>query len=85
MGHFVIVGILVIVMAILTYFGLDAAGVAKQMHPIEASLQSVSIDWLWNWEIMAISFLFALIVVPMAYSMIVFRRRKGDTSDGRTF
>ena len=85
MGHFVIVGILVIVMAILTYVGLDVAGVATQMHPIEASLQSVSIDWLWNWEVMAISFLFALIVVPMAYSMIVFRRRKGDTSEGEHF
>ena len=82
MGHFVIVGILVIVMAVLTYMGLDLAGVAKQMHPVEASLQSVSIDWLWNWEIMAISFLFALIVVPMLYSLVVFRRRKGDTSDG---
>ncbi|HET7143453.1 MAG TPA: cytochrome c oxidase subunit II [Anaerolineales bacterium] len=85
MGHFVIVGILVMLMAILTYMGLDFAGVATQMHPIEASLQSLSIDWMWNWEIIAISFLFALIVVPMAYSMIVFRRRKGDTSEGEHF
>jgi len=85
MGHFVIVGILVIVMAVLTYVGLDVAGVASQMHPIEASLQSISIDWLWNWQVMAISFLFALIVVPMAYSMVVFRRRKGDTSEGEHF
>jgi cytochrome c oxidase subunit 2 len=51
------------------------------MHPIQGSLQSLSIDWLWHWQVEAISFLFALIVVPMAYSMIVFRRRKGDTSD----
>ena len=85
MGHFVIVGILVIVMAVLTYIGLDAAGIANQMHPIEASLQSVSIDWLWNWQIIAISFLFALIVVPMAYSMVVFRRKKGDASEGEHF
>ncbi len=85
MGHFVIVGILVIVFAVLTYFGLDVAGVARQMHPVEASLQSVSIDWMWNWEIIAISFLFALIVVPMAYSMIVFRRKKGDTGEGEHF
>lgn len=85
MRHFVIVGILVIVMAILTYVGLDVAGIATQMHPIEASLQSVSIDWLWNREIIAISFLFALIIVPMAYSLIVFRRRKGETGDGEHF
>jgi cytochrome c oxidase subunit 2 len=42
----------------------------------------VSIDWLWNLEVIAISFLFALIVVPMCYSLIVFRRRKGETGDG---
>ena len=85
MGHFVIVGILVIIMAILTYMGLDIAGVAKQMHPVEASLQSISIDWMWNWEIIAISLLFSLIIVPMAYSMIVFRRKKGDVSEGAHF
>jgi cytochrome c oxidase subunit II len=78
MRHFWVVGILVIVMAVLTYVGLNAAG----LMPIEASAQSVSIDWLWNWEIIAISFLFSLIVVPMAYSLIVFRRRKGETGDG---
>lgn len=85
MGHFVVVGILVVVAAVLTYMGLDTIGLARQMHPVEASLQSVSIDWLWNLQIIAMSFLFALIVVPMLYSMIVFRRRKGDTSDGEHF
>ena len=81
MRHFVIVGILVLVTAVLTYVGLDVAGVATQMNPIEASAQSIPIDWLWNWEIMAICFLFALIIVPMAYSMLVFRRKQGDTTD----
>jgi len=78
MRHFWVVGILVIVTAVLTYIGLNSAG----LMPIEASAQSVSIDWLWNWEIVAISFLFALIVVPMIYSLVVFRRKKGDTGDG---
>jgi cytochrome c oxidase subunit 2 len=78
MRHFWAVGILVIVMAVLTYAGLNAAG----LMPVEASAQAVSIDWLWNWEIVAISFLFSLIVVPMAYSLVVFRRRKGETGDG---
>ncbi len=50
--------------------------------PVEASVQAVSIDWMWNWEVVAMSFLFSLIAVPMFYSMVVFRRRKGDTSDG---
>ena len=79
MRHFVIVGILVIVMAVLTYTGLNAVG----LMPVEASAQSVTIDWLWNLEIMTISFLFALIVVPMGYSLVVFRPQKGDTTDAK--
>lgn len=78
MRHFVIVGVLVIAMAILTYIGLDAAG----LMPIQASAQAVVIDWLWNLELMTISFLFALIMVPLFYSLIVFRRKKGETGDG---
>jgi len=77
MRHFVIVGILVIVVAVLTYLGLNAAG----LMPIEASAQAIPIDWLWNIEMIATAFLFALIAVPMAYSLIVFRRKKGDTTD----
>ena len=83
MRHFVIVGILVIVLAVLTYVGLDAAGFATQMNPVVASVQAKAIDSMWHWEIVAMSFLFALIVVPMAYSLVVFRRRKGDTTDGQ--
>jgi cytochrome c oxidase subunit 2 len=77
MRHFIIVGILVIVAAIGTYFGLDAL----ELMPVAASAQAVPIDWMWNWQVIAISFLFALIVVPLVYSLIVFRRKKGDTSD----
>jgi len=78
MRHFVIVAILVLVMTVLAYFGLIAA----DLMPVQASAQSLSIDWLWNLELMMISFLFALIVVPMFYSLIVFRRKKGETGDG---
>ncbi len=83
MRHYVIVGILVIVVTGLTYAGLYSA----DLLPVAASLQAGSIndvgsiDWLWNWELVVMSFLFALIIVPMFYSLVVFRRRKGDTSD----
>ena len=83
MRHFVIVGILVMVAAVATYAGLDASG----LLPVAASTQAGSastagsIDWMWNLQVIAISFLFALIVVPMVYSLIVFRRKKGDTTD----
>jgi cytochrome c oxidase subunit 2 len=82
MGHFVIVGILVIVMTVLTYFGLDATGLAQHMHPVSASAQAVSIDQLWHWEVIVISFLFSLIVAPMLYSLVVFRQKKGELKDG---
>lgn len=75
--HFVIVGILVIVMAVLIYVGLDSVG----LMPVQASTQATDIDWMWNLEVIAMSFLFALIVVPLVYSLVVFRRKKGDTTD----
>ena len=77
MRHFVVVGILVILMAVLTYVGLDSAG----LMPVQASAQAVPIDLMWNEQVIAMSFLFALIVVPMVYSLLVFRRKKGDTTD----
>jgi cytochrome c oxidase subunit 2 len=78
MRHIVIVAILVIIVAVLTYSGLDMIG----LMPVQASAQAVIIDRLWNLEVMMISFLFALILVPLFYSLIVFRRRKGEEGDG---
>lgn len=77
MRHFVIVGILVIATTILVYFGLSSA----HLMPLAASAQAIPIDWMWNLELIFMSFFFAIIVAPMAYSLIVFRRKKGDTSD----
>ena len=81
MLHFLIVGILVIATAILAYFGVNILWPL----PPAASAQAAPIDWMWNLQMIAMSFLFALIVVPMLYSLIVFRRKKGDTSDGEHF
>ena len=77
MRHFVVVGILVIAMAFLTYTGLTAA----HLMPVNASAQATEIDWMWNLQLVAMSFLFALIAVPMFYSLVVFRHKKGDTTD----
>lgn len=77
MRHFVIVGILVLVVSVLTFFGVYAA----DLMPVAASMQAGYIDWMWNIELIAMSFLFALIVVPMFYSFVVFRRKEGDTTD----
>jgi cytochrome c oxidase subunit 2 len=53
--------------------------------PVEASAQSIPIDWLFNLEVKMISFFFALIIVPLAYSLIVFRSKAGDDGDGQHF
>jgi cytochrome c oxidase subunit 2 len=77
MRHLIANIVLVIVVSLLVYFGIESAHVL----PVAAATQAITIDQLFNIEWMAISFLFALIVVPLAYSLIVFRRRKGDMED----
>jgi cytochrome c oxidase subunit 2 len=77
MRHFVVVGILIVVVSILAYAGLIAVG----LMPVAASAQAGPIDRLLNLEWATISFLSALILVPFTYSLIVFRRKKGDTTD----
>ncbi len=81
MRRFVFVAALVLVSTVLVYAGLNAIG----LMPVEASAQSISIDHLFNLEVIAISFLFSLIVIPLAYSLIAFRRRPGETGDGAHF
>lgn len=78
MRDFIIVGVLVLILSVLVFFGLDAIGIL----PASASAQAETIDWLFNLELIAISFLFSLIVVPLFYSLVVWRRRKGDEGEG---
>jgi len=75
--HFVIMGVLVVLVAILTYLGLNSLG----LMPVEASAQSIQIDWLFDLEVKMIAFFFALIMVPLGYSLVVFRRKEGDETD----
>jgi len=78
MKHYIIVAILVVICTVLVYAGLNSIG----LLPVQASAQAVSIDNLFQIHIGLISFLFSLIVVILVYSLIVFRRKKGETGDG---
>jgi cytochrome c oxidase subunit 2 len=78
MRHLIIAGLLVVVVTVLLILGLGQI----RMLPVEASLQAQPIDRLFNLEFKVIAFLFALIVVFMVYSIVVFRRKRGDTTDG---
>jgi len=76
--HFIIVTILVILVTVGVYLGLTAIG----LMPASASAQAIPIDWLFDLEVKLTAFFFALIMVPMFYSLFVFRRKKGETGDG---
>jgi cytochrome c oxidase subunit 2 len=78
MKHLVAAGILVLVITALLIVGLNNV----QLLPTQASAQALPIDGLFHKEFMVIAFLFSLIVVFMVYSMVVFRRKRGDTTDG---
>jgi cytochrome c oxidase subunit 2 len=77
MRHFVIVGVIVVILTPIVYFGIDASHVM----PIEASAQAIPVDWQWNLDMGAISFLFSVVMVPLFYALVVFRRRKGEMGD----
>jgi cytochrome c oxidase subunit II len=78
MRHFVINAILIAIASVLIYGALAMSG----LMPLAASAQAEPIDWLFDLQVKFMSFLFALIVVPMGYSLWVFRRRPGETGDG---
>lgn len=78
MKHFIFAAVLVAVLTVLVILGLEQIN----LLPEQASLQAVSIDWLFGLHFKVIAFLFALIVGFMLYSIVVFRRKEGDTTDG---
>jgi cytochrome c oxidase subunit 2 len=79
--HPVVAGGLVFVIAAGVIFGLWQLYLSGKILPIAASAQAQPIDNLFKIEGIVIGFLFSLIVVLMMYSIVVFRRRRGDTAD----
>lgn len=79
MKHLIIAGILVIVVAAGLIMGLENV----QLLPVQASVQAEPIDSMFDLEFKIIAFLFALIVVLMIYAILIFRRKKGDTTDAK--
>ena len=76
--HLTIVGILVIIASIVTYFVLQAV----YQLPLAASTEADILDNMFNVYFGLIAFFFTLIMVFMLYSVVVFRRQPGDDSDG---
>jgi cytochrome c oxidase subunit 2 len=82
MKHFIVAGILIVVLMVGSYFLLDYLYVNGELLPDQASQQAIPIDELFQLDFIVIGILFSLIIGLMIYSIIVFRRRKGDQSDG---
>jgi cytochrome c oxidase subunit 2 len=76
--HLIIASVLVIVVTVLVIWGLTAA----DLVPTLASAEGEFVDQMFSAQIYVIAFIFSLIVVLMLYSVVVFRRKPGDTSDG---
>jgi len=78
MKHFVAVIILIAIVTVALANGLASI----ELLPMRASAEGLPIDWLFGLHIQVIAFLFALIMVFMLYSVIVFRRKRDDDGDG---
>lgn len=76
--HLIIVSVLVAIVSVAVAVLL----LNMQMFQPAASTQAGPIDSLMNAMLAVIAVLFALIVVFMVYSVIVFRRKPGDDGDG---
>jgi cytochrome c oxidase subunit II len=79
MRHFIINVILIVVCTLLVYSVVND----RTLLPPAAAAQARTIDELFTVQWIAMSFLFSLIVVPLFYSLVVFRRKKGDDTDAR--
>jgi cytochrome c oxidase subunit 2 len=71
----------ILIVAIITVIGILVLD-NDLLLPAPASVQAGPIDFLFSLEFKVIAFLFALIIGIMLYSIIFFRRRKGDEGDG---
>jgi cytochrome c oxidase subunit 2 len=77
--HFLAATIIVVLATVAGAILLDSA----DLLPPLASAQGVTIDWLFGIHLKLIAFLFALVIVFMLYSIVVFRRRPGDLTEGQ--
>lgn len=77
MKHFIAAALVVIVLTAVGLFALENV----DLLPSQSSLQALPIDNLFSLQMKIIAFLFALIVGLMIYSIVVFRRKKGDDTD----
>ncbi len=81
MKHIVTVIIFIAIVTVALVTTLDNIN----LLPPQASAEGIPIDWLFGLHLKIIAFLFALIMVFVVYSVVVFRRKPDETGDGDYF
>lgn len=81
MKHYVIAGVLTVIVTVVMYLLLQAIG----FLPIAAAVQAGPVDRMIETQLWMISFLFSLITVFIGYSIVVFRQKKGEKEEGAFF
>ena len=79
--HFIVMGVIVAISTGVLYWLLS---VALPLPP-QASAEAVIIDRLIGQHLFMIALLFAIVMVPMIYSFVVFRQKEGENKDGEHF
>lgn len=74
----------IIVLAVFLAIGI-VAGLTANWFPDQASAEAVSVDSLFNFMLAIAVFIFLIVEVGIVYTIIRFRARKGDDSDGRNY
>lgn len=73
----ILTAIVVVISAALVAFFLKV-----NLYPVKAASEAYIVDNLFTQLLVVASVIFALCLVTIVYSCIVFRRRRGDTEDG---
>lgn len=76
--HFSIVGVLIAILTVLVYLAISRFFFQL---PTAAAEQAILIDEMFTGHYILIAFLFSIVVVPMGYSIAVFRQEEGDETD----
>ncbi len=83
MKHFIGVILLIAAITLAAWAWLGRG--FDSLVPLRASEEAYYVDRLFGMHLYVIAFLFALIIGFMIYSIIFFRSKPGDTSDGQYF
>jgi cytochrome c oxidase subunit 2 len=77
--HYVAVGVLIVAITAILWVVTGGAGI---LLPEQASEEAGFVDRLFDVHFGLVIFIFALIMVFMLYSVVVFRRKPGEEGDG---